>query len=105
MIINDFLGAFLASDADAREAAERELQRVTEDRDHLETGLRELHMSYRNYAREMSARLNSSRSEVTHLRAKLQAVRPYVVAYAKGPSLQAKDDLKALDAVLRVVKP
>jgi len=46
-----------------------------------------------------------ARQRVLVLRDKLIDVRPYVLAFAYGPSLQAQGDLRALDAVLRSTKP
>ena len=51
------------------------------------------------------AAYHDAAGKVVALRAKLIDLRPYLVAAAKGSSLQARGDLAALDAVLRSTKP
>ena len=54
---------------------------------------------------QYSSELQDARNQVAYLHEKLEQVRPYLVAAAKGSSLQARGDLAALDAVLRSAKP
>ena len=54
---------------------------------------------------ELRAMYAAAESRAVLLHGKLEDVRPYLVAAAKGSSLQARGDLAALDAVLRSTKP
>ena len=66
---------------------------------------RDYERAYNEIGAITAAREASLRSSIAHLREKLETLRPYLVAAAKGSSLQAKGDLAALDAVLRITKP
>ena len=116
MIISSFLEGLFNSGAPRSEAlSATHAAQVHQTRAALEAEIRRLSEDYKLAMRARSdaivemltvrAQLRSAESEIIHLRAKLEAARPYLVAAAKGASLQAKGDLAALDAVLRSTKP
>ena len=107
MIISSFLGALFGEDrsvsaqAQARMGQEQQAQRVAVH----EQRYNELAQAAEFREAVLRGQYREAESRALVLRDKLEAVRPYLVAAAKGSSLQAKGDLAALDAVLRSTKP
>ena len=102
MIIDTFLGALFGENGDAK--AQARLMHAAQLEQSRVYATASVHSIVAQSA-ELRAMYAAAESRAIILREKLEAVRPYLVAAAKGSSLQAKGDLAALDAVLRSTKP
>ena len=99
MIIDSFLGALFGENEATR--AQAQLAQHAQSRAYT---VALVHKTIAQAA-EVRAMYAAAESRAVLLHGKLEDVRPYLVAAAKGSSLQAKGDLAALDAVLRSTKP